>query len=76
MAGLSGTSENDKRMIVAIKNSSSHGNLPVRIADARPYINAQANAIQGKGFENVNFLGGSSVATLTFFDIHNVSGSS
>ena len=46
--------------------------MPLRIADARPFINAQANAIQGKGYENVSFLGGPTVAQLFFLDIQNV----
>jgi len=40
--------------------------------DCRPKINAHANAIQGKGFENVASLGGAEGATLVFADIHNI----
>ena len=71
LAGLSRAPEGDKLMLHMIK-ACCPSSLPLRIADARPYINAQANAIQGKGFENISFIGGSSVATLTFLDIPNV----
>lgn len=71
LAGLSRAPEADKLMLLMIR-SCCPSNLPLRIADARPYINAQANAIQGKGFENISFIGGSSVASLTFLDIPNV----
>lgn len=72
LAGLSGTSlELDKKMCVSIKNSCPSG-LPLRIADARPKLNANANAVQGKGFENIAFMGGPSVASLIFLDIENI----
>jgi hypothetical protein len=72
LAGLNKAPEGDKRLVLAIQQACPSG-LPIRIADARPYINAQANAIQGKGYENTSFLGGSSVAQLYFLDIQNVS---
>jgi hypothetical protein len=69
-SGMSATGDFDKAMCLAIKaTSATH---PLRIIDARPYINAQANALRGKGYENVGFLGGPSVAALAFMDIHNV----
>ena len=72
MAGLTGnTIEFDKKLLLAIKQSSPSG-LPLRIADARPKLNANANAVQGKGFENVSYLGGSSQAALVFLDIDNI----
>lgn len=71
LAGLNKAPESDKRVVLAIQQSCPSG-LPLRIADARPYINAQANAIQGKGYENTSFLGGPSVAQLYFLDIQNV----
>jgi hypothetical protein len=72
LSGMSGNSiEADKRMCVAIKQSCPTG-LPLRIADARPKLNANANAVQGKGFENVTFLGGPSVASIVFMDIDNI----
>jgi hypothetical protein len=71
LAGLAKLPEADKRLCLAIKAACPTG-LPLRIADARPYINAQANAIQGKGYENIAFLGGPNVAQLFFLDIHNV----
>jgi hypothetical protein len=72
LSGMSGnTIEQDKRMCVAIKQSCPTG-LPLRIADARPKLNANANAMQGKGFENISFLGGPSVASIVFMDIDNI----
>ena len=47
MAGMKGNSiEHDKKMLLAIKSSCLTG-LPLRIADARPKLNANANAVQG-----------------------------
>lgn len=72
LSGMSGnTIEMDKKMCVAIKQSCPTG-LPLRIADARPKLNANANAMQGKGFENISFLGGPSVASIVFMDIENI----
>lgn len=72
MSGMSGNSiEQDKKMCVAIKQSCPTG-LPLRIADARPKLNANANAMQGKGFENISFLGGPAVASIAFLDIDNI----
>lgn len=71
-AGLSGNSiEFDKKLCLAIRQACPSG-LPLRIADARPKLNANANAMQGKGFESISFLGGSSVASLVFLDIENI----
>ena len=62
-------------------SSSVHGwgakikmtNKPaLRIADARPRLNANANALQGKGYENINNFGGSSNASILFLDIENI----
>ena len=71
LAGLSKAPEYDKKLFLAIQQNCPTA-LPLRIADARPFINAQANAIQGKGYENVSFLGGPTVAQLFFLDIQNV----
>ena len=61
-------------MLLAVASASpSCVDKPLRIIDARPYINAQANALRGKGYENIGYLGGSSVASLAFMDIQNVS---
>ena len=46
--------------------------MPLRIADARPKLNANAQALQGKGFENISFLGGPTVASITFLDVENI----
>jgi hypothetical protein len=72
LVGLSKAPEFDKKICLAIQQTSST-KFSLRIADARPFINAQANAIQGKGYENISFLGGPSVAQLFFLDIQNVS---
>jgi hypothetical protein len=71
-AGMSGSNcEADKKACLAIRNSCPTG-LPLRIADARPKLNANANSLQGKGFENVAFFGGPSVATINFLDVENI----
>jgi hypothetical protein len=72
MAGMSGSSnEADRKFCIAIKTSCPRG-FPLRIADARPRLNANANAIQGKGFENISFLGGPKMASLVFLDVENI----
>ena len=69
---MSGTSiELDKKLCLSIRECSGN-DLPLRIADARPKLNANANAAMGKGFENVSFLGGPSMAQLQFLDIENI----
>ncbi|RYY68093.1 hypothetical protein EON63_25170, partial [archaeon] len=71
--GLSGSGiEYDKKILLAIKASCPSTHLPLRIADARPKLNANANAMAGKGFENVSFMGGSTVVSLVFMDIDNI----
>ena len=74
LAGISGVyvTEPDVKMCLAIRSTSHINSKQLRILDCRPKINAHANAIQGKGFENVASLGGSDGATLVFADIHNV----
>ena len=76
LAGISGVyvTEADVKMGLAIRAASLNESKQLRILDCRPKINAHANAIQGKGFENVASLGGPEGATLVFADIHNVSG--
>lgn len=76
LAGISGVyvTEADVKMCLAIRAASLNKSKQLRILDCRPKINAHANAIQGKGFENVASLGGAEGATLVFADIHNVSG--
>lgn len=73
LAGISGVYEPDVKMCLAIRAAGANQTKQLRIVDCRPKINAQANAIQGKGFENVASLGGPEGATLVFADIHNVS---
>jgi hypothetical protein len=71
-AGMSGANcDADKKACLAIKSACPTG-LPLRIADARPKLNANANSLQGKGFENVSFFGGPSVASIAFLDVENI----
>ena len=44
----------------------------LHIFDARPRINANANAFAGKGFENISRLGGKNIAMLHFLGIANI----
>ena len=44
----------------------------LHIYDARPYLNAGANALKGKGYESIADLGGPSVASIIFCDIGNI----
>lgn len=69
MAGLSGSLDYDKKILMSMRASCPK---ILRIADARPKLNANANAMQGKGFENVSFLGGPSAVALVFLDIDNI----
>ena len=72
MAGVSGfDTKADRKACLAIRHASLSG-LPLRIADARPRLNANANALQGKGFESVSALGGAGVASLVFLDVENI----
>lgn len=72
MAGMSGfDTKADRKACLAIRAACPSG-LPLRIADARPRLNANANALQGKGFESVSALGGPGVASLVFLDIENI----
>eukprot|EP01033_Poteriospumella_lacustris_P010448 gene10448-7427_t len=73
LTGVSGliNKEHDKKMCLAIRELCPT-RLPLRIADARPKLNANANAMQGKGFENIAYFGGASVASLVFLDIDNI----
>lgn len=72
LAGLLGTAiAYDKKILLSIKHACPT-NQPLRIADARPKINARANAANGKGFENVAYLGGASVAEIAFLNIDNI----
>ena len=62
----------DRKVCLAIQSSPVLTSKPLRIIDARPFLNAQANALQGKGYENISSFGGPSVASLAFMDIENV----
>lgn len=52
--------------------ASPRGAPVLRICDCRPFANAKANAIAGKGFETISRLGGEDSATLEFLDIANI----
>ena len=73
LSGLSGrlATEADVKMCLAIKHHCPTGKQ-LRIADARPRLNANANALAGKGFESVAAFGGPSVVQLAFLDIENI----
>ena len=54
MSGMAGaTSKADEALITAIRRASNDG-VRLIIVDARPKLNAQANALQGKGYEKIN----------------------
>ena len=65
----------DDEMLLAIRSTAITVKRPnpiLHIFDARPKLNANANALAGKGFENVNRLGGASVAKIMFCGIANI----
>jgi hypothetical protein len=65
----------DDEMLLAIRSTAKTLRRPepvLHIFDARPKLNANANAIAGKGFENVSRLGGDSVAKIMFCGIANI----
>ena len=73
LSGLSGrlATEADVKMCLAIKHYCPTGRQ-LRIADARPKLNANANALAGKGFENIAAYGGHAAVQLAFLDIENI----
>lgn len=72
LSGMSGyATDIDRKACLAIKVACPTG-APLRIADARPRLNANANALQGKGFESISALGGPTMAALVFLDIENI----
>ena len=63
----------DNEVLMAIKGTASNpGVTTLHIYDARPKLNANANALAGKGYESVAHLGGSEVVSLTFLEIGNI----
>ena len=65
----------DDEMLLAIRSTVMTTELPnpiLHIFDARPKLNANANALAGKGFENVSRLGGPNVAKIIFCGIGNI----
>ena len=58
----------DEELLQAIRASCAH-DCTLRIVDARPKLNARANALMGKGFESVGRLGN---ACIHFCNIENI----
>ena len=58
-------------MYAADHKKGTEGGKMLRIADARPKINANANALKGGGTESVAVLG-AGMATLHFLDVENI----
>eukprot|EP00041_Stephanoeca_diplocostata_P037041 m.1381299 g.1381299 ORF g.1381299 m.1381299 type:complete len:1103 (+) comp24970_c0_seq24:2637-5945(+) len=72
-AGVTGkTLREDNALLLAIRAAATHADAVLEIFDARPRLNANANALAGKGFESVSHLGGASVAHLAFCNIGNI----
>jgi hypothetical protein len=67
------TGDNDDD-VLSVANSEIELREPgkLRIYDARPELNAQGNALMGKGFESVSRLGGPEATSLTFLNIANI----
>ena len=59
----------DEALLLAICDTVSNDSL-IHIVDCRPKLNAEANALTGKGFENVKAMKGR--ATLDFMNIGNI----
>eukprot|EP00615_Pteridomonas_danica_P012514 CAMPEP_0114373072 /NCGR_PEP_ID=MMETSP0101-20121206/34607_1 /TAXON_ID=38822 ORGANISM="Pteridomonas danica, Strain PT" /NCGR_SAMPLE_ID=MMETSP0101 /ASSEMBLY_ACC=CAM_ASM_000211 /LENGTH=336 /DNA_ID=CAMNT_0001526161 /DNA_START=380 /DNA_END=1388 /DNA_ORIENTATION=+ len=71
LAGLKGGMNETKMkwdMLIAIRDMVPGSSLTV--IDARPKLNAQANALAGKGFEDINDMPG--LASIDFMDIGNI----
>jgi hypothetical protein len=65
--------EEDNVMLHAIRTAApAHAEPVLHIFDARPYLNAGANALKGKGYESITALGGAGVASLIFCGIENI----
>jgi hypothetical protein len=65
----------DDEMLLAIRSTAITNIMPnpiLHIFDARPKLNANANALAGKGFENIKRLGGSNIAKIIFCGIGNI----
>jgi hypothetical protein len=72
LAGVTGVqNEHDRALLDAIRESVPKPG-PLHIFDCRPVLNAQGNALKGKGFENVEALGGEKKAKLHFLNIGNI----
>lgn len=56
------------RLLVGVRETVPGSSL--KIFDARPRLNASANALTGKGFEDVKDIPGS--AEITFLNIENI----
>jgi len=72
LAGLKGVNEHKLKwgMLMSIRDSGAPG-TSLKVVDARPKLNAQANALSGKGFEDVESMPGKR-AGLEFMNIENI----
>ena len=69
-AGMSGTSvEADKKLCLAYKFACPSG-LPLRIADARPRLNANANALQVSASKSIHYV--DNFLSVFFLNIYNI----
>jgi len=73
LTGLRSTrSAADEELLELIRQASPRPASEVIILDARPKLNAQANAVQGKGYESTGERGAYKTASLFFMDIENI----
>ncbi len=65
--------QEDVELLNAIRNTKAgRHTTKLHIFDARPKINADANGLKGKGYENISHLGGKNLASLQFCNIGNI----
>ncbi|CAD5213377.1 unnamed protein product [Bursaphelenchus okinawaensis] len=69
LAGFSARCVEDENLMEQIRNANPTSSAPVYVVDTRPRINAMANKMQGKGFEDArNYQN----MQFHFFDIENI----
>jgi len=75
-SGISKTRNNEDEMVIRMignplqfKPSNEQQNVNVHIYDARPYLNAFANKMKGKGYEDTDYYKN---AEIQFLDIGNI----
>ena len=54
MAGVQGKRSEDDEAVIEAVFRANPSDKPVMIVDTRPKLNARANALKGKGFENIS----------------------